>query len=113
LIVLRTIETFFPYISGPANQAFQISTRLEALSGVHSPVLTSYCDVDPSLPACETIDNVAVTRLPIHFRLMRYCVTLGIWKHLKNFDILHSHNYRNFQTDSGFFLPRSIKNLSS
>ena len=22
----------------------------------------------------------------------------------KNFDILHSHNYRNFQTDSGFFL---------
>jgi len=112
LIVLRTIESFFPYISGPANQAFQISTRLEALSGVHSPILTSYCDVDPSLPARETIANVAVTRFPIYFRLMRYCVTLGIWKHLNNFDILHSHNYRNFQTDCGFFLPRSRKNLS-
>lgn len=112
MIVLRTIESFFPYISGPANQAYQISTRLEALSDVHSPVLTSYCDVDPSLPAQETIGKVTVTRLPIHFRLMRYCVTLGIWEHLKNFDILHSHNYRNFQTDSSFFLPRLIKNLS-
>jgi hypothetical protein len=113
LIVLRTIESFFPYISGPANQAFQISTRLEALSGVHSPVVTSYCDVDASLPAQETIGSVTVTRLPIHFRLMRYCVTLGILKHLKKFDLLHSHNYRNFQTDCGFFLPRAIKNLSS
>ncbi len=112
MIVLRTIESFFPYISGPANQAFQISTRLEALSGVHSPVVTSYCDVDPALPAKETIGNVSVTRLPIQLRLMRYCVTLGIRKYLKNFDILHSHNYRNFQTDSGFFLPRSRKNLS-
>jgi hypothetical protein len=113
LIVLRTIESFFPYISGPANQAYQISSRLEALSGVHSPVLTSYCDVDPALPAMETIGNVSVTRLPVHFRLMRYCVTLGISSYLKNFDILHSHNYRNFQTDCGFFLPRFIKNLSS
>ncbi|VAX33338.1 hypothetical protein MNBD_NITROSPINAE05-146 [hydrothermal vent metagenome] len=112
MIVLRTIESFFPYISGPANQAFQISTRLESLAGIHSPVLTSYCDVDPALPRHETIGNVAVTRLPIQFRLMRYCVTLSIWKHLKNFDILHSHNYRNFQTDSGFFLPRSTKSLS-
>jgi hypothetical protein len=113
LIVLRTIESFFPYISGPANQAFQISSRLQAIPDVHSPVLTSYCDVDPALPAQETIGSVAVTRLPINFRLMRYCVTLGVGNHLKNFDILHSHNYRNFQTDSGFFLPRSRKNRSS
>ncbi len=102
--VLRTIETFLPYISGPANQAWQISNRLEAL-GVHSPVLTSYCDVDPALPSKETIGNVSVTRLPIQLRLMRYCMTLGLGKHLGDFDILHSHNYRNFQTDGGFFLP--------
>ncbi len=108
--VLRTIETFFPYICGPANQAFQISSRLEA-KGVHSPVLTSYCDVSPTLPIQEKIGNVAVTRLPIQFRLMRYCVTLGIFKQLRNFDILHSHNYRNFQTDSGFFFRNSGKNL--
>ena len=31
-------------------------------------------------------------------------VSAGMLTHLKNFDVLHSHNYRNFQTDSGFFL---------
>jgi hypothetical protein len=111
LKVLRTIETFFPYVCGPANQAFQISSRLEA-QGVHSPVLTSFCDVDSTLPNRETIGNVAVTRLPIQLRLMRYCVTLGIFKQLRKFDILHSHNYRNFQTDSGFFFRKLRKNLS-
>ncbi|GJL79439.1 MAG: hypothetical protein NPINA01_24280 [Nitrospinaceae bacterium] len=106
--VLRTIESFFPYICGPANQAYQISSRLEA-AGIHSPVLTSYCDVDPALPAQETIGNVQVTRLLIQLRLMRYCVTLGIGKQFRRgFDILHSHNYRNFQTDSGFFF-RDLK----
>ncbi|MDA0692890.1 MAG: hypothetical protein O3A78_05570 [Nitrospinae bacterium] len=108
--VLRTIETFFPYICGPANQAFQISSRLEA-KGVYSPVLTSYCDVSPTLPAQEKIGNVSVTRLPIQFRLMRYCVTLGIFNQFKNFDILHSHNYRNFQTDCGFFFRNLKRNL--
>ena len=102
--ILRTIETFFPYISGPANQAFQISNRLEQV-GINSPVLTTYCDVDPGLPAYEMIDRVHVTRLPYQFRAMRYCVSAGMPGYLKDFDILHSHNYRNFQTDCAFFLP--------
>ena len=102
--VLRTIETFFPYVSGPANQAFQISNRLEAI-GISSPVLTSYCDVAENLPRQETFGRVHVTRFPIQWRIMRYCVSLGMRKHLKDFDLLHSHNYRNFQTDCGFFLP--------
>ncbi|MFQ5717526.1 MAG: hypothetical protein ACE5GQ_10560 [Nitrospinales bacterium] len=103
--VLRTIETFFPYICGPANQAFQISSRLKGL-GIDSPVLTTYCDVDPRLPARETMGGVEVIRVPNQFQLMRYCISLGMVKHLRKFDILHSHNYRNFQTDCGFFLPR-------
>jgi len=111
LNVLRTIETFLPYICGPVNQAFQISRRLEAL-GVHSPVLTTYCDVDPGLPARETIEGVTVTRLPIQLQLMRYCVTFGMGKQAGDFDILHSHNYRNFQTDYGFFLPAEKINPS-
>lgn len=101
--VLRTIETFLPYICGPANQAFQISDRLETL-GIRSPVLTTYCDVPPSLPAREKIGHVLVTRMPIQFKAMRYCVSLGMIGFMKDFDILHSHNYRNFQTDCGFFL---------
>jgi len=104
LIVLRTIETFLPYICGPVNQAFRISRLLEA-SGVRSPVLTTYSDVDPSLPRKEILDGVTVTRVPVQWRIMRYMVSLDMVRHLKNFDILHSHNYRNFQTDCGFFLP--------
>jgi len=77
LKVLRTIETFLPYVCGPTNQAFQISDRLEALR-ISSPVLTTYCDVDPGLPDRETIGRVAVTRLPIQFQCMRYCLSLGM-----------------------------------
>ena len=102
--ILRTIETFFPYVCGPANQAFQISNRLESL-GIHSPVLTTHMDVDPHLPGAETFQRVQVRRHPVQFRLMRYAVSLGMWKHLGGFDLIHAHNYRNFQTDCGFFLP--------
>lgn len=100
--ILRTIETFLPYVCGPVNQAFQISNRLEAL-GISSPVLTTYCDIDPELPPDELIEEVKVTRFKNQLRLMRYCVSLGMAKNLKNFDILHAHNYRNFQSDLGLF----------
>tara|TARA_B100000686_G_C15892468_1_gene526298 strand:- start:16 stop:333 length:318 start_codon:yes stop_codon:yes gene_type:complete len=103
LKVLRTIETFLPYICGPTNQAFQISNRLEK-KGVHSPVLTTYADVDPSLASTEKFDAVTVFRFPYQLKVMRYCMSASMLPSLKNFDILHSHNYRNFQTDSGFFL---------
>jgi hypothetical protein len=104
LIVLRTIETFLPYVCGPVNQAFQISRRLY-FHNIKSPVLTSYSDIDPQLPSHEMIDNIEVIRIKELFRFMRYSVTPGMISHLKNFDILHAHNYRNFQTDCGFFLP--------
>ncbi|MFQ5671464.1 MAG: hypothetical protein ACE5G9_00085 [Nitrospinales bacterium] len=103
--VLRTIETFLPYVCGPANQAFQISDRLEGL-GIHSPVLTTYCDVDPALPAEETIGRTRILRVRGRLQVMRYHVSPGMIRHLDDFDILHAHNYRNFQTDCGFFLPR-------
>ncbi len=104
MIVLRTIETFLPYVCGPVNQAFQISRRLK-FHNVKSPVLTSYSDIDPNLPSVETINNVEVPRVPELVRFMRYVINPGMIPHLKNFDILHAHNYRNFQTDCGFFLP--------
>ncbi len=98
--ILRTIETFLPYVCGPVNQAFQISNRLESLD-IASPVLTTYCDIEPGLPSQTLIEKVKVTRFKNQFRLMRYCVSLGMAKDLKNFDILHAHNYRNFQSDLG------------
>jgi len=103
LKILRTIETFLPYICGPVNQAFQISQRLEE-KGISSPVFTTYSDVSPDLPESEKIGRVSVHRFRSQFKIMRYLVSAGMLSQLKNFDILHSHNYRNFQTDSGFFL---------
>jgi len=103
LKVLRTIESFLPYICGPVNQAFQISNRLEE-KGVSSPVYTTFADVSPSLPRFEKIGRVSIHRFKTQFKIMRYMVSAGMLTHLKNFDVLHSHNYRNFQTDSGFFL---------
>ncbi len=103
LKVLRTIESFLPYICGPVNQAFQISNRLEK-HGIFSPVYTTYSDVSSMLPKQEKFDNVSVHRFASQLKIMRYLVSAGMLAHFKNFDILHSHNYRNFQTDSGFFL---------
>ena len=101
--VLRTIESFLPYICGPINQAFQISNRLEA-KGVSSPIYTTFSDVSSSLPKVEKIERVSIHRFKTQLKVMRYLISAGMLTHLKNFDILHSHNYRNFQTDTGFFL---------
>ena len=100
--VLRTIESFLPYICGPINQAFQISNRLEA-KGVSSPIYTTFSDVSSSLPKVDKIERVSIHRFKTQFKIMRYLISAGMLTHLKNFDILHSHNYRNFQTDTGFF----------
>ena len=100
--VLRTIESFLPYICGPINQAFQISNRLEE-KGVSSPVYTTFSDVPSSLPKAEKIERVSIHRFRTQVKVMRYLISAGMLTHLKNFDILHSHNYRNFQTDIGFF----------
>mgnify|MGYP001163492544 CR=1 FL=1 len=101
--VLRTVESFLPYICGPVNQAFQISNRLEK-KGVSSPVYTTFSDVSSGLPKFEIFERVSIHRFKTQIKIMRYMISAGMLTHLKNFDIMHSHNYRNFQTDSGFFL---------
>lgn len=100
--ILRTIETFYPYVTGPTNQAFRISWELEQ-RGFYSPVLTTYCDVDRDLPCKEDYQGVNVFRYRNQFRLMRYCISLGMIKGFRDFDLIHSHNYRNFQADLGLF----------
>lgn len=100
--ILRTIETFYPFICGPTNQAYQISKRL-IKKNINSVIVTTYCDVDSSLPAKELYNGVAVYRYPNLIQVMRYCISPGMIKAFKDFDIIHSHNYRNFQSDLGFF----------
>ena len=108
--VLRTIESFLPYICGPVNQAFQISNRLEE-KGISSPVYTTFSDISHSLPEFEKIGRVSINRFNNQVKVMRYLISAGMLTHLKDFDILHGHNYRNFQTDSGFFLLQLKRNL--
>lgn len=100
--ILRTIETFYPFICGPTNQAYQISKRL-LKKNIKSTIITTYCDVDSSLPPRELFDGVPVYRYRNMFQFMRYCISPGIIRAFKDFDLIHSHNYRNFQSDIGFF----------
>jgi hypothetical protein len=100
--ILRTIETFYPFICGPTNQAYRISKRL-LKKNIDSTILTTYCDVNSSLPAKESYDGVTVQRYPNIIQLMRYCISPGMIGAFKDFDLIHSHNYRNFQSDLGFF----------
>ena len=98
--ILRTIESFYPYVTGPANQAYRISAELESRN-INSPILTTYCNVDKNLPRREAYNKVHITRFKNQIQIMRYCVSLGMLMDLKDFDILHSHSYRSFQTDMG------------
>ncbi|MBW1855199.1 MAG: glycosyltransferase family 4 protein [Deltaproteobacteria bacterium] len=106
--ILRTIETFYPYVTGPTKQAFRISRELE-LRGFSSPILTTYCDVDRQLPAREHYRGVSVTRYRNQLRLMRYCISLGMVRGYKDCDLIHSHNYRNFQTDLSILVSKVKK----
>ena len=106
--ILRTIETFYPYVSGPGDKAFRISWELEQ-RGFHSPILTTYCDVDSRLPCREDYRGVKITRYRNQFRVMRYCISLGMIKGFRDFDLIHSHNYRNFQADLGLFFSKLRK----
>ncbi|TET72409.1 MAG: glycosyltransferase family 1 protein [Candidatus Aminicenantes bacterium] len=98
--ILRTIESFYPYVTGPANQAYRISAELESRN-INSPILTTYCNVDKDLPKREVYNKVHITRFKNQIQIMRYCVSLGMLMNLKDFDIVHSHSYRSFQTDIG------------
>ena len=109
LRILRTIESFHPHRSDDIDQARQISERLEE-SGIQSPVLTTTLHTPASLPARERVGRVQVTRVPVQFQIKGYAVSLGMISHLRRYDIIHSHHYRNFQTDCAFFLPPTRRN---
>jgi glycosyltransferase involved in cell wall biosynthesis len=104
MVVVRTIESFYPRMSGPANQAFFISKRLEK-KGIRSPVLTSDYEAMRS-PAHQKMDGVEVFRFPIMLRIMKYFYTPGMKKELEGFDIVHAHSHRSYQTALGFRAAR-------
>ncbi|MBW2964729.1 glycosyltransferase family 4 protein [Candidatus Woesearchaeota archaeon] len=104
LIVVRTIESFYPYMSGPANQAFRLSRGLEK-RGIRSPVLTTFYKADKS-PAHEMMDGVEVFRFPIRLSFMKYFWTPDIKKAYSDFDIACGHSYRSYQTEVAYRMAR-------
>jgi glycosyltransferase involved in cell wall biosynthesis len=105
--ILRTIESFYPFISGPANQAFKISEVLEK-EGISSPILTTFYHADDS-PPHEKMGKVDVYRYKSVAGFMKYLYSPDMKRGLSDFDIIHSHNYRSYQTAAAYSAARKEK----
>lgn len=67
-------------------------------------MLTTVSSSDDRSLKKETLDRVQITRVPVQFALGKYRVSFGMVTYLRQYQILHSHLYRTFQTDCAFFL---------
>jgi len=107
--VIRTIESFYPYVTGPANQAFNISKGLHK-KGIESPIFTTDFNAGNAKEQ-EYFDDVLVKRFKVKKRIMKYCFTPEMKKALENenFDIIHSHNYRSYQSSLGYKMAKNMK----
>lgn len=105
--VLRTVPSYFPYVTGPANQARQISRGLVDY-GFESSVVTTTLGAKGA-PHHETLDGVEVLRFPIQMGFMQYHVALGALKALYThpLHIIHVHSYRNFLADAAALVARA------
>lgn len=105
--IIRTIESFYPFVSGPANQAYIISSMLEK-NKINSPILTTFYRAKES-PIEEKMGNVIVKRFKSKFNLMKYFFTPDIKNEIlkEDFDVIHAHNYRCYQTDIGARIAKS------
>jgi len=102
--VIRTIESFYPYVTGPANQAFKISEGLYK-KGIESPIFTTDFNVK-NAKASEYFGDVLVKRFKVQRKIMKYCFTPSMKKAFEDFDIIHSHNYRSYQSSLGYKVAR-------
>ncbi len=107
--IQRVIESFYPYVNGPAKQAFKISSELEKRN-IKSPIFTTNYKAQKS-SSFELFDNVKVSRFENNFTIMKYCISFSLYAKLKNqnFDIIHAHNYRSFPSEIAYKIARSKK----
>ena len=105
--VIRTIESFYPCVSGPANQAFKISESLYR-KGIESPIFTTDFNVKNVKPI-EYFGDVLVRRFNVKRKIMKYCFTPSMKKAFGDFDVVHSHNYRSYQTSLGYKMAKNRK----
>jgi glycosyltransferase involved in cell wall biosynthesis len=100
--IARVIPHFYPFVTGPANQAFKVSKRLVE-RGMEVCIFTSNFGAQSS-PDHETIDGVEIRRIPISRTFMQYFVTPSLMSQITSFnpDIVHAHDYRSYQTESAY-----------
>lgn len=104
--IARVIPNFYPYITGPANQAYRISLELER-AGIRSPIYTSNYRAEKS-PAFEIMDGVKVKRFPVRGEFLQYMFTPQMVPQLIKIrpNIIHAHAYRSFQSDISYFISK-------
>jgi glycosyltransferase involved in cell wall biosynthesis len=93
------ITSFLPYVTGPANVAFEISKRLEG-QGWHNKVFTSDFKCKQS-PQHEIMEGLEVQRFEYRRSYMQYFRTPEMKQQLQKFrpDLVHAHGYRSYQTE--------------
>jgi glycosyltransferase involved in cell wall biosynthesis len=102
--VIRTVESFYPYMSGVANQAYNLSKGLEG-KGIRSPILTTNYMAEKS-PKKEMLKGVEINRFLIKWKFMKYFYTPEMKNGFSSFDIVHAHNYRSYQTETAFKIAK-------
>lgn len=107
--ILRAITSFYPIITGPANQAYKISLYLNVMYKWWSPIVTySY---DNSFKIEKYTKEVTVIRLPIIFSMFNYSISKG-WHLLISKirpTIIHVHGYRNYFADISYVLRSKLQ----
>ena len=116
--ILRIVPFFYPAFGygGPVIHTFNIS-KIQAKLGYDVRVFTTnifkHDLVSNVLPHYENIFGVKVHRFPIRFKLKgtHFWITPAIISNgLKyDYDLIHAHTYRTFQTDVASFLSKIKK----
>lgn len=98
MIILRTIRSYYPEVTGPAKQAYLISRELGEL-GYYSRIYTTTPASSNRRPM-ESSEPFDIVRLPTTFRFMQYNVSMSFLSRLlgESFDIMHCHGYREYLT---------------
>lgn len=104
--IVHVIPYFLPAraFGGPLIALYEIA-KAQIRLGHEVTIFTTNAvrhGVFPSLPIRERIDGILVRRFRVRAEFMSYFFTLGLLKDLMkaDFDVIHAHGIRNFQTDA-------------
>lgn len=115
LKILRTVPFFAPAYShgGPVVHSYNLS-KIQVLAGYDVRVFTTNIvsdGISRKLPRFEVLDGIKIHRFPIKAKFGHYFITpkilFSFFKH--DFDIIHSHSFRTFQTDSSTIYSKFMK----